>query len=147
MVVELFIGGLDAVHHIDLPPQLHGLVPAGQVLQFPDEFHALLLGQKGGRLDHIHQHLQFRQLKFPAAQVEIAGLGLGADDVHAELLQQRQVVIDGLPLGTDAQALQIGDEILHRGGMPLVGALQEELGNIQQFQFLMRHGTAPRGCR
>ena len=147
VVVELLVGGLDAVHHIHLPPQLLGLVAAGKVLQLPDELHALFLGKEGGRLNHIHQHLQLRQLKLPAAQIEVAGFGLGADNVHAELLQQCQIVVDGLPLGADAQPLQIADDILYRRRVHLIGPLQEKPGDIQQLQLLMRHGTAPRGCR
>ena len=61
---------------------------ADQCLQLSDELEALLLCQEGGGLYHIHQQLQLRQLKGPAAQVEVEGLVLGAHNIQAEELQQ-----------------------------------------------------------
>ena len=60
----------------------------GEGYKLSDELEALLFCQEGGGLYHIHQQLQLRQLKGPAAQVEIEGLVLGAHNVQTEELQQ-----------------------------------------------------------
>ena len=66
-VVECFVDGAQAVHHVHLPPQLPRAVMAGELLQFGDQLHALFLGQEGGGLHHVDEQLQLRQLELPVA--------------------------------------------------------------------------------
>ena len=138
-VVELFIIGAGAVHHIDLTAQLTGVGLTGQTLQLADQLHALARRQKRGGLHHIDEHFQLRQLEIPLAQKVAVGFRPDALNIHAVKLQEPQVVIDALALGTDAAALQIGDHVLHGFGVLLIGLLLQKTGQIQQLQLLVCH--------
>ena len=58
------------------------------------------------------------------------------EDVHAELLETGDVVIDGLPLRLDAVFAEIVENFLRCQGMILVGLLLQQLLEIEQLQLI-----------
>ena len=111
-VVEPLVVGADAAQDVDLPPELAGVGAAGQVLQLVDELHALALGEERGRLHHVDEQLQLRELEVPLAEEIAVGLAADGLDIHAVQRQQLQVVVDALALGGDAMGCQVGQHIL-----------------------------------
>ena len=67
VVVDGLVHGLNPVFHKYLAVELLGLMDTGQPLDLLDEAHGLFLGDKFGGLHAVHQQLQLRQFKIPAA--------------------------------------------------------------------------------
>ena len=95
-----------------------------------DEGAGLFVGDELRGLDAVHQQLQLRQLKLPAAHVVALG---GAHNVHAVVLEQAQVGVQALALGGDVVAGQVGDHVLDGHQVFLVAVAQEEVAQVEQF--------------
>ena len=134
--------GADPVHDIDLTAQLAGIGAAGELLQLADELHALFLRQEGSCLDGVHQQLHLRQLEGSLPQVIAELPPLDGLHVHAEGLQQPQVVIDAFALGGDPVGGQIGQKLRHPRRVLLIRLLLQVFCQIQQLQLLVPHGSA-----
>ena len=106
-----------------LTPELLRLVPAGKLLQLPDQAVGLAVGEEFAGLHRVDQQLQLRDLKHPRGQKIPAGFALGAHNVHAALLQCLDIGIDALALGADPVGIEEGENVVHRRGMCLVGFL------------------------
>ena len=145
IIIYALVHGLDPAADVHLPLELAGLVAARQPLQLADQGVALLPGDEAGGLHHVHQQLQLRQLKLPPAHEPARGPALPALHVQAEQPQGLQIVVDALPLRPDAPQVQFPDQLGDGDGVLLVGALEQDLIQIQQFQLLigtLRHGSS-----
>ena len=141
-VIQGLVGGPGSAQDVHLPPQLPGHGAAGELLQLADELHALFLRQEGNCLDGVHQQLHLRQLEGPLSQVIAELPPLDGLHVHAEGLQQPQVVIDAFALGGDPVGGQIGQKLRHPRRVLLIRLLLQVFCQIQQLQLLVPHGSA-----
>ena len=103
------------------------------------------LGDEFAGLDRIHQQLQFRELKVPAAHKPTRGASLPALNIYSESRQGIQIVIDALPLRLDVILGQLGNQLLNRQRVIFVGLLHQNPAQIQQLQLLI--GASGHGGR
>ena len=107
-----------------------------------DEFTAGACRHNLAGLYGIHQQLHLRQLEGPLPQVIAELPPLDGLHVHAEGLQQPQVVIDAFALGGDPVGGQIGQKLRHPRRVLLIRLLLQVFCQIQQFQLFVPHGSA-----
>ena len=110
---------------------------AGQSLQLSDQRVALTAGDEPGGLNRIHQQLQFRELKVPAAHKPTRGASLPALNVYSESCQGAQIVINTLSLRLDAVPRQLGNQLLDRQRMFFICLLHQNPAQIQELQLLI----------
>ena len=119
-IIDALVHSLDSPGDRDLPPQAPGGILAGKRLKLGDQLHGLPLRQEFARLHRIDQKLQFRQFKRARSKKIPAVPTLDRHDIHAELLQTQNIVVDALTLGTDAPGGKCVQNILHGEQMLLV---------------------------
>ena len=136
-VIDALVHGLGPAVHVDLPLELAGLVAAGQGLQLFDQVPAFPLGDKPGGLHRVHQQLELGQLEGPLSQKPPRVFSLAVLHVQAEHPQGLHVVIDALALGLDVPLLQPLDQLRHRHGVVLVGALPQQPAQAEQLELLI----------
>ncbi len=116
--------------------KLDALRAAGEPGELFDELFRLLLGEDGAGVDGVHQQLQFRQLKGASRQkIPAVPSQVGADNVHAVILQDFQVAVQGFSLRLDALRLQCLLQLQNGHGVFLIGLLPEKPCQIQQPPF------------
>ena len=136
-IVDALVHGLDAPCDRDLPPQAPGGIPTCKRLQLGDQLHGFPLRQKPARLHRVDQQLELRQLKRARTEKIPAVLSLDRHDVHAELLQAQNIVVDTLALGADAPRGKRVQNVLHGKQMLLVRLPLKQLLQIKQLQLLI----------
>ena len=145
-IIDALVHGLGPAIHVNLPLELAGLVAAGQGLQLSDQVAAFPLGDKPGGLHRVHQQLELGQLEGPLSQKPPRVLSLAVLHVQAEYPQGLHVVIDALALSLDVPLLQPLDQLGHRHGVVLVGALPQQPAQAEQLELLIGtsgHGSFP----
>ena len=144
-IIDALVHGLDASGDCDLPPQAPGGIPAGKRLKLGDQLHGFPLRQEFARLHRVDQQLQLRQLKRARGEKVPALPAPDRHDIHAELLQAQDIVVNTLALGADTVRRKRIQNVLHGEQMLLVRLPLEQLLQIQQLQLLIfRPAHCPR---
>lgn len=137
-IIYGFVHRLDAVFDDDLPPQLLGLMHAGQPFKLCDQLQRLFARNEPRGLHAVGQQPQLRQLEHPLADVPAGDVPVAdTDQIQSEGLQGLQIAVNALALGADAlrgeilQKLRCGDRVC------FVGIALEILPEKQQLELLI----------
>ena len=137
VIVDRFVHGFDPSGNEHLTAQLLRLMDAGQSLELFNQLHGLFVGDEFGSLHAVYQKLQLRQLKGPLRHIVAAVLSADQLDLHPELAQLLQIVVDALSFRFDAVGSELFAQLRHAQRMFLVGLPVEDLQKVQKFLFLV----------
>ena len=139
IIVNAFVFRLHPARHIYLALQLRRFLGADELLQLLYQFPGFSLGDKTGGLNHIHQKLQLRKLKFPGTHiVAAAGLIFHMYDIIAEIHEPGNIIIDTFSFRADIPPGKALNELLGIEEMLLVGFLPQDFQQVKQLQLLIR---------
>ena len=109
----------------------------GEALQLFDELVAGGFGDDPAGLDGVDEQLQFRQLKIPGGDVVAAVLSRDGENVHAVILQGRDVRVDGLAVADNIVLFQHGKKLRRSHRVILVRIFLQVVEDVQDFQLLI----------
>ena len=136
-VIDALVHRLDPARDDHLPSETPGLVDACERFELGDQLHGFLFRQKPARLHRVDQQLQLRQLKRARGKKIPAVPALDRHDIHAELLQARDVVIDALAFGFDAARGERIEDLRHTERVVFIRPPLKKLLEDEQLQFLV----------
>lgn len=148
-VINTLVHAFYAAYRVHLPLQALGLPAGGEALQLADKLTAFFDGEEFGGLYRVYQQLQLRQLELPVGKLVATRSAAGGDDIHAVILQRTEIIVDAFALGVHAQFLQPGQDVAHRKRVVFVRFPAQQVGQVQQLQFLsfaFRHPAHPLQC-
>ena len=124
IAIDLLIRVLDAVGDDDLSVQLLRLILRGEGLDLVDQLTALFEGDELGALHRVDQELDLFERKVARHQAEQRDLAdLRFDDIHTEITQAFDIIINALALGGDPVIIEIIDDIRDGHTVFLIGFL------------------------
>ena len=137
-IIYGFVHRLDAVFDDDLPPQLLGLMHAGQPFKLCDQLQRLFARNEPRGLHAVGQQPQLRQLEHPLADVPAGDVPVAdTDQIQSEGLQGLQIAVNALALGADALRGEILQELRCGDRVCFVGIALEILPEKQQLELLI----------
>ena len=139
--VHVKVNGL--VHAFDPPGNQHVpahepcVVDAALAAQFFNQLPGFFLREEPAGPDGVDEQLQFRQLKIPGGNVVAAVLPGKRDDVHAVILQGRDIRVDGFTVADNIVLLQHGKKLRRSHRVIQVRIFLQIIEDIEDFQLLI----------
>ena len=110
---------------------------AALAAQLFDQFPGLFLREEPAGLDGVDEQLQFRQLKIPGGNVVAAVLPGNGENVHAVILQGRDIRVNGFAIADNIVLFQHGKKLRRSHRVILVRIFLQVIEDIEDFQLLI----------